>query len=62
MKRDDILNVIAELSASQGFYGRLYRALIEMRDGSPEVYNEYMEQLEAEKFGDALDLILYLEC
>lgn len=62
MKRDDILNVFAELAQSQGFYGRLLRDLMEMRDCDPDTYEEVMENLEAQDFHDALDLILYIEC
>lgn len=58
MKREDILNAIAMLAQSQGFYGRLYRALT---DGSEEA-EEFLSQMEAQNFGDSLDMVLWLEC
>ena len=61
MKRDDILNVFAELAQSQGFYGRLLRDLREMEECDPDSYEEVMTQLEEQNFHDALDLILYIE-
>lgn len=62
MKRDDILNVFAELAQSQGFYGRLLRDLMEMKDEDPELYERVMTHWEEQDFHDALDLILYIEC
>lgn len=62
MNRDDILNAIAMLAQSQGFYGRLLRDFIELREGDPDRYDEVMEALEAEKFGDPVDMVLFFEC
>ena len=62
MDRDDILNVFAELAQSQGFYGRLLRDLMEMKEYEPETYEEVMTSLEAQNFKSSLDLILYIEC
>ena len=61
MKIDDILNVIIELSYSQGFYGRLYRSLMDCKENDPSSYEDYVEQLEAQNFGDALDVVLFFE-
>ena len=61
MDRDDILNAIAELAQSQGFYGRLLRDLREARDENPDGYEAFMTELEAQEFGSTLDLVLYLE-
>ena len=61
MKREDILNVFAELAQSQGFYGRLLRDLMEMKDEDPELYERVMTNWEEQDFHDALDLILYIE-
>lgn len=61
MKINDILNEIRELANSQGFYGRLYRDLIELQQNDLERYNSIKEELESQNFHDTLDLIMYLE-
>ena len=62
MNRDDILNAIAMLAHSQGFYCRLLREFNELKEGDPDRYEEVMEALEAEKFGDPVDMVLFFEC
>lgn len=62
MNRDDIINTIAMLAQSQGFYGRLLRDFNELREYDPDRYEEVMEALEAEKFGDPVDMVLFFEC
>lgn len=61
MKINDILNEIRELANSQGFYGRLLRDLIELKENDLESYNSIKEELESQNFHDTLDLIMYLE-
>jgi hypothetical protein len=51
MNRNQIMEVITELSYSQGFYGRLKR----------DMTDEVLDYLEAQNFKDSLDLILFLE-
>ena len=58
MNRQEILSSIQSLSMSQGFYGRLYQFLT---NGSDEA-EEYMNKLEEQKFNDAVDLVMYIEC
>jgi hypothetical protein len=62
MKREQILSAIRGLAASQGFYGRLYSAIMEARENDFDAYDEYMEYLEGQNFNDSLDLVLFLEC
>ena len=61
MKRDEIIDTIASLANSQGFYSRLFRDLIELKQEYPETYEETMESLEAKNFQTALDLIMFIE-
>ena len=61
LKRDDIINIITQLSRSQGFYGRLLRRLKDLHDENPEEYDNLMTEWEEEGFTDELDLILYFE-
>ena len=59
MKREEIMETIKSLASSQGFYGRLYRKLMELDE---EKYNEVMTELEGQNFKDGVDLIMYIEC
>lgn len=58
MNRNEILRAIYDLSKSQGFYGRLYRTLIEL---NTEDYEQVMGNLEEQNFKDTLDLVLFME-
>ena len=62
MKMDEILNEIASLACSQGFYGRLLRDLMDAKRNDPEKYNKIKEHLEAQRFGSAVDMVLFFEC
>lgn len=53
MNKEQILDAVAELACSQGFYGRLFRDLQENPD--------YLDYLEQQHFSDTLDMILFLE-
>ena len=56
-----ILNSIRQLAMSQGFYGRLLRSLLEIRDNDPEGWTEIVDTLEGQHFADDLDMVLYFE-
>lgn len=57
MNKEEILSAIRELAASQGFYGRLYRALMNGSEESELFMSEMVEQ----NFSDSLDMVLWLE-
>ena len=61
MKIEQILDIILELSHSQGFYGRLYEDLMDIKDTDEIAWSSIVETLEAQNFKEPLDLILYLE-
>lgn len=61
MKIEQILEIILELSYSQGFYGRLYEDLMDIKDTGGIAWSSIVETLEAQDFKEPLDLILYLE-
>lgn len=46
---------------SQGAYGRLLARLEEVEETDPDMYDQFMCDLEAQNFKDAVDLILYIE-
>lgn len=58
MNKKQILSAIQSLASSQGFYGRLYAALT---DGSEEAENT-LTIMEEQNFGDAVDMVMWLEC
>lgn len=59
MNRKQILDTILMLAQSQGFYGRLYRDII---DADEEDRECFLNELEAQNFSNELDLIYYFEC
>ena len=65
MKMNDIMNFINEMSNHQGFYGRLYRDIIDLKNSEDEndnaSYSEIVEELEAQNFNDTLDIVMYFE-
>ena len=61
MKIDEILDVIVGLASSQGFYGRLYESLMDVKHNQPEYWVELVGQLEAQNFKEPLDVVLYFE-
>lgn len=62
MKMAEILVAIRTLAHSQGFYGRLYRSIMEAQENNPDTYGEIVAELEAQNFGGAVDMVLYFEC
>ena len=59
MKREEILKTILMFAQSQGFYGRLYRDIM---DADEEDRECFLSELEAQNFSNELDLIYYFEC
>ena len=58
MNKKQILKVINNLAKTQGFYERLYNKLT---DGSEES-ETYLEELVEQKFKNAVDLVMFIEC
>lgn len=61
MNRDEIMDAIKMLASSQGFYGRMYINLREMRDNDPDEFDRNMTILEEQNFGDAVDMVMFFE-
>ena len=57
MNKEQILDAIRSLAASQGFYGRLYNALT---DGSEQA-DKFLATMEEQNFGDVVDMVMWLE-
>ena len=58
MNKKQILKAIKNLAKSQGIYDRLYSKLT---DGSEES-ETYLEELVEQKFKNAVDLVMFIEC
>ena len=57
MKREEILSAVKQLSMSQGYYGRLYDFLTEESDEAENA----LQEMEAQNFGDIVDMVLWIE-
>lgn len=57
MNKEQILDAIRSLAASQGFYGRLYDVLT---DGSEQA-DEFLATMEEQNFNDVVDMVMWLE-
>lgn len=58
LDRNDIMSLFKSLARSQGFYGRLVRAINEADEESRE---EFWQNLESRKFTDIVEVIIYIE-
>ena len=59
MTAKDVINVIEELSYSQGFYGRLLRNIKNLNAND---FREFCRVMEEQNFQDSLDVVLFFEC
>lgn len=61
MKAKDIIDVLVDLSYSQGSYGRLLWMIRQLEESDIQGYDELMDELERQRFVDAVDLVSYIE-
>lgn len=61
MTRRQILDTIKDLSRSQGLYGRIYEAIMSLKESDPDQYNQFMNHLVNQQFSDPVDLVLFFE-
>lgn len=59
---DDVIDVVESLSYSQGFYGRLLRDIIYMKEYEPEKFREFEDLIELAKLKDPVDVVMFFEC
>ena len=62
MNAIQVLEVIKDLSHSQGFYSRLYSEVISLKENNEEAFNEWCDEIERLNFKEPIDVVLYLEC
>ena len=58
---EDVIDIINTLSYSQGFYGRLLRDIYELKKYKPEMFMMFVNEIESQKFTNALDVVMYFE-
>lgn len=58
---NDVINILIELSYSQGFYGRLLRDIYELKKYEPEMFAMFVDEIESQNFRTALDVVMYFE-
>lgn len=59
---DQVIEVIEMLSHSQGFYGRLLREIINMKENDVDRFEEFKELIEQQDFQDPVDVVMFFEC
>lgn len=62
MSFNEVMDAIIMLARSQGFYGRLCNAIDELAENDYETFVRFQEEIEAQKFKDIVDMVLYFEC
>lgn len=58
MNRYQIENLMQSLAMSQGLYGRLLNDIYSLNDEEQE---RFWENMEAQNFGDVVDVVMFLE-
>lgn len=59
MNEEKILNTIRGLAQSQGFYGRLYKIIMDSKKNNPDGYQEFINYYSSCK--DEVDFVIALE-
>ena len=57
----EVIEVIRKLAPHQGFYSRLYARIMNCMEHDPELFNDFKEVIEAQKFKDSVDVCLFFE-
>ena len=61
MNAIQVLDIIRELSHSQGFYSRLYRNILDLKETNEEAFEAWSQAIESENFEDPIDVVMYFE-
>lgn len=59
---EQCIEVIKDLSQSQGFYARLYANILDTRENYPEAWEDFKQVMESQNFKDPLDIVMFFEC
>ena len=58
---EDCIGLIAQLASSQGFYGRLYASVMDLKEHDPAQYDKLVDDLDGLGFRDGVDFVMYIE-
>ena len=59
MNEEKILNTVRSLARLQGFYGRLYKGIMDLKKNNPDGYQEFINCYSSCK--DEVDFVMALE-
>ena len=59
MNEEEILNTVRSLARSQGFYGRLYERIMDLKKNNPDGYQKFINCYSGCK--DEVDFVMALE-
>ena len=58
---DQVIEVIEMLSHSQGFYGRLLRDIMYIKENEPEKFEDFKFIIEQKEFTNPVDVVMFFE-
>lgn len=58
---NQVIDVVKMLSNSQGFYGRLLKEILYIKENEPEKFDTFKEVVEDRGFENPVDVVLFFE-
>jgi len=58
---DQVIEVVEMLSHSQGFYGRLLKDIMYMKENDVDKFEEFKELIELMGFENPVDVVMFFE-
>lgn len=58
---DQVIELVKQLSHSQGFYGRLFERIMYLKEYEPEAFEKFKMVIEEQHFKDPVDVVLFFE-
>lgn len=58
---DQVIELVRQLSRSQGYYGRLLERILYLQEYEPEAFEEFKNVIEEQHFKDPVDVVLFFE-
>lgn len=59
---EEAIELVRQLSHSQGYYGRLLERILYVKEYGPETFEEFKMVVEEQYFKDPVDVALFFEC
>lgn len=57
----EVIEVIQQLSHSQGFYGRILETILDLKENDEEGFEAFKNIVEAQEFKDPIDVVMFFE-